>query len=305
MPIKYFEILGEVIQGDIDHMTSRTGKQRPDMYQEIVTHLINMESEWFSELQPNIPYGDSMCRIAYLYAHAPINSNLIGYIILSDAEFRNYLIAINQEKGIVDICAFGGGPGSELLGISKSISGLGLPTPLHLRFLLTDIVSDWFYSWNAIEQSVEKRQRTDYGIDRSKWPLITQGSVHPVDVRNISHFNKTRGVFIRDAYILNYLISEIVDDFARFLKFMLEVNTIAPVGAKYLFIDRNRPEEKDKVIKVAYALGLSLSEIHETNVIMDLDEQRSDLGQLYLDLHASGRDPRTKWNAFWVVGTKV
>jgi hypothetical protein len=78
-----------------------------------------------------------------------------------------------------------------------------------------------------------------------------------------------------------------------------------PNGSKFLFIDRRGQNWNDNIRNLAKDGDIVLSHFNETKDYrhyMSDDEQRDDLGKIYYEV---GRSPRTTWDAFWVVGTKI
>jgi len=75
----------------------------------------------------------------------------------------------------------------------------------------------------------------------------------------------------------------------------------AAVGAKFLFVERGEDKWKAEIQRLADAVGLTLGPFQPAKSTMDTDEEKTDLGQLFVDI---GWHPRLGWNAFWVVGTK-
>src|SRR6476660_2388009 len=80
-----------------------------------------MSDEWFSGQAPNIAYEDPLCRWAYTYAHVPVNANLFERVIEQCASSREAFRAELHEEEI-SVLVFGGGPGTELLGLAKYFS---------------------------------------------------------------------------------------------------------------------------------------------------------------------------------------
>jgi hypothetical protein len=77
-----------------------------------------MSEQWFAGEAPQIAYDDPLCRWAYVFAHVPANANLFEKVIQictdGHAEFRKTLHG--EETSLL---VFGGGPGTELLGLAK------------------------------------------------------------------------------------------------------------------------------------------------------------------------------------------
>ena len=118
------------------------------------------------------------------------------------------------------------------------------------------------------------------------------------DVRNFGNWGT---VFTKDLYILCYLISEIFDDIGNLEEFTRLVARQAPVGAKFLFVERRESQWEDKIKDLAANSGMALEEFRYSQGNMDADEQMSDLGEILDDV---GRKSRVTWEALYCVGTK-
>lgn len=298
---KYFEIVRDVIAVNIDAIANDRGISRDDAYAEVINHLQNNAGEWRARRKPNIPYDDPLCRIAYLYGIVPANANLIELIFERDPELSDYFDQIHEDNDKVCICAFGGGPGTELLGLTKWIEKRELDYQIELEFLLVDQVNEWIDSWRAINRQIDERFKQEIGRVKNDWPLRISGIFNRVDMTDTASFGNLGTVFNQDIFILSYVVSEVFDDTDQLADFTTAIVRHAPQGAKFLFIDRNEPRWRKAVANLAADAGITLSTVNYTQTNMSADENRTDLGEIYEDV---GRDPRVTWNAFWVVGTK-
>jgi len=233
---------------------------------------------------------------------------LLEFVFEWDTELEDYMDKIQSENGEVGICAFGGGPGTELLGLAKRIETrvrIGrIKDQTSLNFLLLDQVNEWMDSWYSIQREINSRFKNSFGSRKTNWPLITSGNSCSIDVTNTKHFGNWGAVFDKDIYVFSYIVSEVFDYHNELQDFITKMSAQAPEGSKFLFIDRWGQKWKDNVEGIAEKSGINLSGFHDTKVFrhyMSPDEQKTDLGQIYIDV---GRSPRTTWNAFWVVGTK-
>ncbi len=318
--IKYFEIVGRVIESNIKSISERISRERDISYEEarlevidsIIKHLANNSLEWASGCQPNIHYEDPLCRIAYLYRIVPVNANLLEFVFENDAEIANYLDEVQEENGEVSICVFGGGPGTELLGLAKRIEMRSLEHQIVLNFLLLDQVPEWIESWRSIRKEIDLKFRNNINQNRNDWPLTTSGYSCAIDITNIDNFGNWGAVFDQDIYIFSYIISEVFDDYLQLKNFITKMAVQSPQGAKFLFIDRNQKRGKNwkhVIADLAENAGIALSEFHDTTSNMGVaspKEEKTDLGQIYSDIlkiYPEGK-PRLTWDAFWVVGTK-
>jgi hypothetical protein len=315
--IKYFDIVGRVIESNTKSISERISREKGISYEDarleiidsIIKHLVINSREWASGCQPNIHYEDPTCRMAYLYRIVPVNANLLEYVFENDAEIEEYLLGVQNKIGEVRICVFGGGPGTELLGLAKRIEKRRFKNQIVLNFLLLDEVNEWLESWRAIRKEIDSKFRNSISLNRNDWPLTTSGDFCALDITNIDNFDNWGAVFDQDIYIFSYIISEVFDNYPQLKNFIAKMAAQSPEGAKFLFIDRVEKKWKDVIIDIAKNAGIVISEFHDTASsigVVSRDEEKTDLGQIYVDVmkRYSKGNPRLGWKAFWIVGTK-
>lgn len=212
---------------------------------------------------------------------------------------------VQRKKSVIDICAFGGGPGTEMLGLAKRIEKIwrdgSLENQLVLDFLLLDQVTEWLDSWRAIRRQIEERFSKNLGKDPRTWPLSIRGDHSGINILDTTNFGNLVTIFEQDIYMLSYIISEIFLDLDILKCFTTKIATNAPIGSKFLFIDRKEEQWKNAIRDIAGQADIILSDFHDVDSSLSLDEQKTDLGEIY---SCVSRNPRTTCRAFWVVGTK-
>lgn len=304
--IKYFKIIGDVIEPIVEHIVVSQGISRKEACSNIQKYLQIIRSEYYKKSQPNIPYSDPLCRIAYLYWTVPINASLVEFVFQRDPDLEEYLDEIQSKNNKITLCAFGGGPGTELLGLAKRIEKRkwegSLNQQLWLNYRILDKINEWQDSWTAISHQIESTLEKPFGSNRNNWPFILQGNHSMIDITNLENFGKWGNLFGQDIHILSYIVSEVFDDAEDLQKFIIKMAEYAPEGSKFVFIERAEDRWKNKIKETADLAGLSLSGfIRKQNGRIDSEEEKTDLGRIYSELQW---DPRLTYEAFWVVGTK-
>ena len=118
--VRYFQIVHDVIEENIASLMERSGKSRKEVCDAIGAQFDHCLEEWFSNREPNLNYQNPLCRLAYLYGVAPATASIVEEAFAQDSELKAYFDKVLKDRGnSVSICAFGGGPGTELLGICK------------------------------------------------------------------------------------------------------------------------------------------------------------------------------------------
>jgi hypothetical protein len=112
--------------------------------QKVATHLESMTDEWYAGEAPSIAYDDPLCRWAYMYAHAPVQANLF-HNVLVEAGRRSTPFGRKLIQEEVSMVVFGGGPGTELLGLAKyylDLEGHGTREQIEVRLDVIDRVPE-------------------------------------------------------------------------------------------------------------------------------------------------------------------
>jgi hypothetical protein len=250
-----------------------------------------------------------MCRLAYLYCHDPVNANLFEGVIRITPDLSSFVSNKLKTEGELKVCSFGGGPGTEVLGLSKHLwkntkAGEQWGT---ISFTVLDRVTEWAESWNALEKSIRDFLKVNCGAFKD-WPFSIGKSFNTFDLTDCSRFANLTELFGQDLFVMCYVISELYGDTDKFLEVLAAMVESAPKDAKFLIIDRQQDSVMEKAIKLLKKTGLKASDTTTDIGSMDTDEQVTAL-EPYVTL--IGRKPRLTWGnrqtgcgAFWIIGTK-
>lgn len=268
-----------------------------------------MSEEWHSGDAPSIAYHEPICRFAYLYCHVAANANLCELAIRTSSDVMSLINSRLDADEELRVCAFGGGPGTELLALSKHICKTRqTPNGGRACFTLLDSVLEWSESWNVLEKGINDYLKNKYGKIPQR-PFSTNKSFYPLDMTKLSAFANLQYVFEHDLYFMNYVVSELVANTASLAAVVRSMANAAPSGAKLLLIDRDQQEVREAAISLFSDCAFVPGAIATTATKMDDDEQSSEL-KLYRD--QIGRWPRTKWRndntgkgAFYLVASKT
>jgi len=304
--INYFEILREVIDGQVEAFAKSTKQPVPDIYNAIHQQAEAMSTEWSTKKQPDIKYYEPLCRIAYLYHTVAINATQVEKIFGESTDLSDLVDDLISRYAKLSICAFGGGPGTELLGVIKWLEKKQSLPYFDIDFLVLDKVNEWYDSWIALKQGASDRFAKQYGKATNKWPFNFAGGFSKIDVTDLSKYARLGNLFKdRHIFIICYLISEVFDPtgVANMRAFIQHMVNDAPDDAMFLFIDRNESRWQDETSSIARQGGLRLGKFNTIPTgRLDADEQKCDLGPIY---KALPREPRLKYNSFWTVGIKI
>jgi len=301
----YFEIiksaLDQLINGVCAH--ARTSRERAMVMADAV--LSNMSQEWFNGDRPTIAYGDPLCRFCYLYAHTAVNANIFDKFVQSHRPTMDYILSKMNEDEELRVCAFGGGPGTELLALSKlfararrfeKLTGHG-----EIRFTILDTTAEWAESWDTLNDAIRDRLRDDYGTRRD-WPFTISRNFQPFDMTDVGQFANLAQLLRQDLYVMNYVVSEVLGEESGLGNVIRLMAQNAPQGARFIIVDRDQNGIKETAQRLLTEAGLEIESATTSSTNMDYDEQASDLGDYY---NAIVREPRVQWSgAFGLIAVK-
>jgi hypothetical protein len=177
-----------------------------------------------------------LCRWAYTFAHAAVQANLF-YRVLIEARRRSESLRrklIHEELSLV---VFGGGPGTELLGIAKYYLGRaegGKHAQVEIRIDSIDRVSEWIENVSWIKAEIAKAYTEKFG-KRRDWPALFDVYPYSLDFSDLDGFGNLPSLFRSDIFVLNYVVSEVfdLDELLPIMKKMVEG---CARGAHFLFV---------------------------------------------------------------------
>lgn len=303
MSVSFFEVLGPVIDREITFVANRLNISVAEVYQLIIDEAENNQTEWYSNRVPDLNYKSPECRLAYLYIVAAANASTFQHVLESNEDLRNYVLQISQERHEIRVCAFGAGPGTELLALAKFFEKQQLGHSVSADFQLLDKVEEWSSSWYGIRDQVNETFRDLYGPNRATWPMIPSGNFLACDVTALDRFPYLGNVWNQDVYVVNFLLSEIFNDDPGLRAFISQVAKFAPAGARFIFIERRGYMWQQRMMNIATESELELSGFVESSSPVLIGETPESLGAIY-DAIQENRKPRLSWNVVYSVGIK-
>ncbi len=259
MTITFFELLGSVIGREIDFIADHSNMAVDEIFQLIVEEAERNQAEWYSNRVPDLNYSSPACRLAYLYIVAAANSRTFQHVLESNEDLNQYVLEIARERHEIKICAFGAGPGTELLAMAKFFVQQNLGHSVSVDFQLLDKVEEWTSSWYGIRNQINDSFRQLYGSNRSNWPMIPSGNFLACDVTQLDRIPYLGNVWGQDVYVINFLLSEVFNDDPGLRAFLGKVAEFAPSGARFIFIERRGSMWESHMANIAEESGLLLS----------------------------------------------
>jgi hypothetical protein len=264
--------------------------------------FIEENSERWRLDDSNLQYGDPFCRVAYLYMNVAVHARLVERALLMFPTFKDRLGQVVQEERELRVCALGGGPGSELLGITLYLDKiLETGRQCHLDFLLVDRVNEWDESWHALKQGVDDYFRKKYGASKAKWPMLISRSFISLDLTNADLFSNFATRFNDiDIFVASYLVSEVMDRVKEFERVIEVLASRVKHGSLFLFVDRNQTAVREAVESLIVSnqhLGLVGLERGQGR----LEDDPSELGEWFMNIPSL---PRKRWQTFFALSVR-
>lgn len=286
----YFELVRDVINEAVARLVKSRRLPKQTIHDGI-KEQIEDTSRQYRRVNPTINYEDSLCRLGYLYMNVPINATIFEKVILNSSELRQRIV--DTRRSSLNICALGGGPGTELLGVAKYL--MRKPEselPSELAFTILDTIPHWAETWKRLAKAVEQEFQANFAND--KVPTFDTTFLH-LDVLGQASYESHDFLF-RDADVIvfNYLFSENkgkLDEISDALEYLAEITSedCAVVVIDRLEGDRQFNTKLVRLFESAFEVTIE----HKTlSGRMDDDEQASEMGELQ---SAFGRTPRIRF----------
>lgn len=292
----YFDIVKSVLDAGIARYGSDNSMTRDNVCDAIRSHIERTSEEHYKD-EPNIEYINPLCRLGYLYVHTAANATLFERALADSSELRQRIQSRSGNR--LGICAVGGGPGTEMLGLVKHLATYPY-IPSRVDFTVLDGVPQWSESWMMLAKEAEAELAQLAQRVGCPPPPIAPMFL-PMDVMNAASYQNYGFAFgAVDIIVMNYLLSENKTRLAAFhpaLQFMV---SRATAGTLLVFIDRKEYAPGTTFLPnirwLTQNSGLEVIEEIEFGKTLDRDEQASDLDD-YLDKFK--RLPRVKFWDSW------
>lgn len=287
----YIELVKKVLTLAVKSHTAATGKKAKDVLKEIREHIDATQDEHFCD-DPDISYSDALCRLGYLYRHATANATLFQRVLEASPELRAKVKAANAGK--LHVCAVGGGPGTELLGLAKFLMNKSKSIPRKITFTVLDRVPEWAETWKQLADATEDELRTVLADDKVEPPTVAPMFL-PLEVLDAKSYASFAYQFSdADVVVFNYLFSENKARLAKAQAVLTHLKKVTPPGCVFVVIDRHEANGKftEQVCALFKGAGFVPSKVAKISGTVDRDEQTDDMGEILTE--CLGR-PRVKF----------
>ena len=302
----YFKVVREVVEGEINGLVEANGTGGATVLQRIREHIDHTHEQYY-ELKPNIDYADPLCRLGYLYRHAGANATLFEWALKEDPMLKT-AIADATTRGTLSVCSLGGGPGIEMLGLTKYLLRQNTTVPDRIDFTVVDNVTPWAETWRQLAKFTEHFLADKLSGGRpAVAPMFLEFDVlSPASYENyISMFKDTHIV------VVNYLLSENKASLNVAQKTIARLEELVGDGCMFLVIDRheNSTSFVTDVVSMFESVFGPVEKRHFKGP-MDFDEQATDFGSELIQQLGHPRlqfrtDHQGRPTVFWFTAQKL
>ena len=279
----YIELVRDILLGHVEKYASDNNRTKVEVLTQIREQMDSTSSEYWSE-QPSIEYENPLCRLGYLYRHVTANATLFEHVLDIADEVSSKIRAAAGD--VLNVCALGGGPGTELLGLAKyMLRRHHRPMPRRLNFAVLDNVPQWAETWTPLADAVES-QLASQGDQGGQQPTIVP-SFQTMDVLDASSYASYAFQFSRaDIVVYNYLFSENKSQLGDAEPAIQRLAELTRPGCKFVVIDRleGDPQFSDDVMELFNSVFDDDIQSTTHNGVLAADEQIEDLGDELLDI---------------------
>ncbi|MCY2954076.1 MAG: hypothetical protein NTU53_19225 [Planctomycetota bacterium] len=304
----YIDLVRRVLEQAVDTYATEHGETVSTVLSQIREQIDKTSTEYRKD-EPQIKYHDALCRLGYLYRHATANATLFELVVRESGELRSVVRA--SVDGKLEICAVGGGPGTELLGLVKYLLQCRLGFPRKVVFTVLDLVPQWAETWQQLADASEDELRKTLK-DEKHACLVIAPVLLPLDATDASAFKSYAYQFGRaNIIVFNYLFSERKTKLPNLKKTLKHLHSVAASGCVFVVIDRlekNPTFMNDVVALFSDLFGVTVR-AHTFRGTLDGDEQTADMGTMLNNVLGNPRvrfftDMYRDPTVFWLVVTK-
>ena len=272
----YIMLVRQIVEEAVSTFADDNGLSESEVLRRIWEHVDHTASEHSSD-EPSIDYEDPLCRLGYLYRHAAANATLFENVLTGSDDISRKFRDTNQ--GVLNICAVGGGPGTELLGIAKYLTRQSKDMPRKIAFTVVDNVSHWAETWQHLADVVEGWfDSSSLGVNP---PIFAPAFLRIDGLDSSSYRNYSYQFRKADIVVCNYLFSENKSRLSEARPAVKRLHKLTPSGCVFVVIDRreNNRDFEDRVVDLFESVFGHDIVTNTYNGTIDGDEQASDMGE--------------------------
>lgn len=284
--MRCFDVLRDVIQASLYSLTNEETSR--------LGQAIGALEYLYNRLEENDPadqrpdFDDPVVRVAYLYKYVAFNAAVLAEVFSLVPDLVKPLFA---QPDLTVVC-LGGGPGSEIIGLSKYLTQQKPAGFQHLSVILVDRCGGWSNDWLRV---------TSRGIADGPW-RITSAYASPTDVCQASSQRLVRSFSGARLYTSLYFLSELLNDKDRAAPFLATTFAKADPGSVFFFLDNRRNVQYEWVFPLLTDAGWNVAKHWTGEWVLDSDEEKQTLANFKPLM--KNHDPRVQGRIAWGIAVK-
>lgn len=317
MAIRYFEIIGALIDRGVERLERETGVPRPQLYERIRKTREPQRSHSMPAEAPAPAEGtdadglsaranDLLNRLNYMYSHGSIAASIAENII-GRAGLDTYLEGLHRRRGFISVCLLSGGPGLELLGLARLLENRPAALRWNIRYQIIDAETGWERFWTETNQAIDLAFHAER--DGRHWaPAFIGGITRVGQTRGpaSSDYGVARRLASYDLYVHACAFSDLDTRANSHRPLLTEIMRQAAPEARFLFIDSHENARdmrwQESVREFTLDAGVQFTRPFSfCNVGMEGIHDPAHIGESF----SRHRQPRASADVFWATGVKV
>ncbi len=279
----YIDLIRRILEEAIETYAASSGMSVHEVRTTIREHIDNTAKE-HEEDEPDIQYQNPLCRLGYLYRHATANATLFELVINNSGELLQLVRRSTDRR--LSICAVGGGPGTELLGLAKFMMRRGRDYTKKITFTVLDVVPQWAETWQQLADAVEDELEKATAEDAATPPTIAPIFL-PHDAMKADSYTDYAYQFRNtEVIVFNYLFSECKTRLADAKIAVKHLFDIARPGCVFVVIDRleRTTSFREDIVTLFHEIFSKEFKTHEHDGRLDDEEKTESMGKMLLDV---------------------
>lgn len=221
--VRCFEVLSDVVRAAYDALDDGERAEVGEAVERLGNIYNRIENDGDNWVGPD--FTDPVVRVAYLYKYVAYNAALMASIFNDN---RGVVAAIFQRRDIKIGC-LGGGPGSDIVGLSKFLEIIRPNDLCHVGAMLLDRCADWGDDWLSISAA---------GIQQGHVRIDSRHQ--PVDVAEPSSLRYIRHLATADLITSLFFLSELLPVRASASGFFRKLLRECRPGTMFFYLDNDR-----------------------------------------------------------------
>ena len=268
----YFSTVKAILDDSLPYLCKALNCGEEQAFLRVRERLELMRKEWFKK-DPKIDYSDPTNRFAYTYFNVAIQGAICEQSLRMEPGLFGHVL--DRARSSLSVCSVGGGPGSELLGITNLLLDTAV-TVGDVELLVLDRVPTWVESYRSLSSVCRKSLRSKFGTANISHPFSIMDAFDPTSYKDyVQQFASM------DVFIFNYVFSE---NYARTngLRPMIDhLVANARPGCYFVVADRRQGNrELYDSVRSAFKHGL-LTKVLDVRIAGEVDGGYSGLGRYH------------------------